>query len=81
MPTDIPKPQAINAVVRFLKCLKAMIRATNCVCVISVEEQLLEPLLAKYLVAQADNVWSLTSFKDHSEMKIGDYDGTFKLLK
>ena len=37
-----PKTQAINSVIRFLKCLKALTRATNCVCVISVEEQLLD---------------------------------------
>lgn len=61
--------------------MKALVRASNCVCVISVEEQLLDPMLAKHLVAHADNVWSLTSFKDHSEMQIGEYDGTFKLVK
>ena len=26
-------------------------------------------------------VLKLTSFKDHTEMKIGDYDGTLRLLK
>lgn len=38
----VPKTQAINSVIRFLKCLKALTRATNCVCLISVEEQLLD---------------------------------------
>ena len=38
----VPKTQAINSAIRFLKCLKALTRATNCVCLISVEEQLLD---------------------------------------
>lgn len=33
------------------------------------------------LTSQADLVLKVTSFKDHSEMKIGDYDGTLRLLK
>ena len=32
----------------------------------------------KYL---ADQVLQVTSFKDHSEMRIGDYDGTLRILK
>jgi hypothetical protein len=48
---------------------------------ISVEEQLLPPTVKNHLVALADSVVSITSFKDHAEMKIGDYDGTLKLLK
>ena len=42
---------------------------------------MLKPTVANHLIALADNVWSITSFKDNAEMKIGDYDGTFKLLK
>ena len=70
-----------QATVRFLKCLRTLIRSTNCVCMISVEEQLLPPTVKNHLVALADSVVSITSFKDHTEMKIGDYDGTLKLLK
>lgn len=70
-----------SSVIRFLKCLKSLVRSTNCVCLISVEEQLLSPIITNHLVALADSVYSITSFKDHAEMKIGEYDGTFKLLK
>lgn len=48
---------------------------------ISCEKKLLDPIIANHLEFNADSVWSLTSFKDHTEMKIGDYDGTFRLLK
>ena len=67
--------------IRFLRNLKALVRATNCVCLISVEESLLKPHLANNLRFLADQVLQVTSFKDHTEMKIGDYDGTLKLLK
>lgn len=58
-----------------------MIRATNGVCLISVEEQLLPNFVNSNLVYLSDLVLQLTSFKDHTEMKIGDYDGTIKLVK
>ncbi len=70
-----------QATIRFLKCLKTLIRSTNCVCIVSVEEQLLPPQIKNHLVSLADSVLSITSFKDHAEMKISDYDGTLKLLK
>ncbi len=34
---NLPKPQAINAAIRFIRCLKSLVIATNCVCLISVE--------------------------------------------
>ena len=71
----------MTALVRFLRNLKTLVRATNCVCVISVEEALLPNFLTNNLVCLADQVLQVTSFKDHAEMKIGDYDGTLKLLK
>ena len=71
----------ITAMVRFLRNLKTLVRATNCVCLISVEESLLKPHLASNLRFLADQILQVTSFKDHSEMKIGEYDGTLKLLK
>ena len=71
----------IAAMVRFLRNLKTLVRATNCVCLISVEESLLKPHLTSNLRFLADQVIQVTSFKDHSEMKIGEYDGTLKLLK
>jgi hypothetical protein len=57
------------------------VRATNCVCLISVDESLLPKFVNTNLISQADLVLKLTSFKDHQEMKIGDYDGTLRLLK
>jgi hypothetical protein len=67
--------------VRFLRNLKTLVRATNCVCLLSVDENLLPKFVADNLVNQADQVLKLTSFKDHSEMRIGDYDGTIRILK
>lgn len=37
--------------------------------------------MANHLVFLADQVLKLTSFKDHSELKIGEYDGTIRLVK
>jgi hypothetical protein len=42
---------------------------------------LLPKFVSANLTSQADLVLKVTSFKDHSEMKIGDYDGTLRLLK
>ena len=67
--------------VRFLRCLKTMIRATNCVCLISVQEGLLSTHLVNNLKYLADQVLQVTSFKDNAEMRIGDYDGTLRVLK
>ena len=48
---------------------------------ISVEESLLSTHLMNNLKYLADQVLQVTSFKDHSEMRIGDYDGTLRILK
>ena len=58
-----------------------MVRATNCVCMISVEESMLAPHLMNNLKYLADQVLQITSFKDHAEMRIGEYDGTLRVLK
>ena len=58
-----------------------MVRATNCVCLISVEESLLTPFLVNNLKYLAEHVLQVTSFKDHAEMRIGEYDGTLRILK
>ena len=44
----------ITAMVRFLRNLKTLVRATNCVCLISVEESLLKPHLTSNLRFLAD---------------------------
>ena len=80
MPPE-PARQDITAMIRFLRNLKALIRATNAVCLISVEESLLNKNLTANMSYLADQVLQVTSFKDHAEMKIGEYDGTLKLLK
>jgi len=67
--------------VRFLRNFKAMVRASNAVCMISVDPKLLSKHLEANLVALADSVYQLTSFKDNPEMKISDYDGTIKIVK
>ena len=67
--------------VRFLKNLKALIRASNAVCIVSVDRELLSPKIFQNLECLGDIVVQLTSFKEHSELKIGEYDGTIKLLK
>mmetsp|Transcript_88179 Transcript_88179/g.121675 ORF Transcript_88179/g.121675 Transcript_88179/m.121675 type:complete len:123 (-) Transcript_88179:51-419(-) len=67
--------------VRFLRNFKAMVRASNAVCMISVDPKLLSKHLEANLIALSDTVLSLTSFKDNPEMKIGDYDGTLKIVK
>ena len=76
-----PTPRDITAIIRFLRCLKTMVRASNCVCLISVEESLLTTHLLNNMKFLADQVLQVTSFKDHSEMRIGDYDGTLRILK
>ena len=70
-----------TSLIRFMRNLKTLVRATNCVCLISVQEQLLPRFVANNLVYLADQVLSITSFKDHAEMRIGDYDGTLRLIK
>ena len=37
--------------------------------------------LCKNLTYLADSVLQITSFKDHAEIKIFDYDGTLRILK
>ena len=76
-----PSVKDITGMIRFLRCLQTLVKATNCVCLISVQESLLQPHLVNNLKYIADQVLQITSFKDHSEMKIGEYDGTLKILK
>jgi hypothetical protein len=84
----------IAKAIRFIRNLKALIRSLNGTCLISVDEDLLPKTLVKILVFLSDSAYKLTSFKgkqrnhiksslsvDHQEMKIGEYDGTIKLLK
>jgi len=78
---DEPTSRDTTSMIRFLRCLKTMVRASNCVCFISVQEGLLSPQLISNLKFLADQVLQVTSFKDNVEMKIGDYDGTLRVLK
>ena len=75
------RDKPLSDAVRFLRSLKALVRSLNGVCLISVDEELLGKSLSNHLTFIADSVFKLTSFKDHLEMKIGDYDGTIKLIK
>ena len=70
-----------HALIRFLRHLKALVRSLNGVCLISLDEDLMSKSMVGHIVYLADTVLKLTSFKDHQEMKIGDYDGTVKILK
>lgn len=65
-----------NQLIRFLRNLKALVRASNLICLISVDPELLSQRIQNNLDNLADIVLKLTSFKEHSELKIGDYDGT-----
>ena len=76
-----PSRSQQTEIIRFLRNLKTLVRATNCVCLISADESLLPKFINANLISQADLVLKVTSFKDHQEMKIGDYDGTLRLLK
>ena len=51
--------------IRFLRNLKALIRASNAVCLIQVDEDLLSTQVFNNLFLTADLVLKLTSFKDH----------------
>ena len=51
-----PTRRDITAIIRFLRCLKTMVRATNCICVISVEESLLSAHLMNNMKFLADQV-------------------------
>ena len=73
--------RTVDESIRFLRSLKSLVRSLNGVCLISVDENLLDKHVKNHLDFLADSVLKLTSFKDHQEMKIGDYDGTIKLLK
>ena len=75
-----------SCLIRFLKNLKALVRASNCACLVSVDPGLLpltqgEPRVQANLENLADVILQLTSFKEQAELKIGDYDGTIKLQK
>eukprot|EP00347_Sterkiella_histriomuscorum_P018973 403343453 len=67
--------------IRFLRNLKSLIRATNGVLMIQVDEDLLSKFVYNNLFFEADLVVKLTSFQDHQEMIIGEYDGTLRFLK
>ncbi len=67
--------------IRFLRNLKTLVRATNCVCFLSVDEELLSKSLLNHTVYLSDLVLKINSFKDHVEMQIGEYDGVIKFLK
>ena len=42
---------------------------------------MLTPHVVSNLKYIADQVLQITSFKDHAEMRIGEYDGTLRVLK
>jgi archaellum biogenesis ATPase FlaH len=68
-------------VVKFVRNLKALMHSVNGVCLITVDEDLLPKTFVPHLTLHADLILKLTSFLDHQELRIGDYDGTLKLLK
>lgn len=70
-----------NALLQFLNNLKALVRTSNAVCMISVDQELISNRIQGNLEYLGDIVLKLTSFKEHQELKIGEYDGTIKLLK
>jgi hypothetical protein len=49
--------------IRFMRNFKAMIRATNAVCVISVDEELMSKWMVNNLIYLSDAVYKITSFK------------------
>ena len=51
------------------------------VCVVSVDPELIGQQIQGNLEYLGDVVLKLTSFKEHSEKKIGEYDGTIQILK
>ena len=67
--------------IRFIRNLKSLVRASNVTCLISVDQELLSDKIRNNLTYWADSVLKLTSFKEHQELKIGEYDGTVKLVK
>ncbi len=48
---------------------------------ISVDQDLLSTKIVNNLGYLGDIVLKLTSFKEHAELKIGEYDGTINILK
>lgn len=48
---------------------------------ISVDQDLLSTKIVNNLWYLGDIVFKLTSFKEHAELKIGEYDGTINILK
>lgn len=53
-----------------MRNLKAMIRATNAVCVICVDEDLLSKNMTNNLIFLADSVLKLTSFKGKYPLRV-----------
>lgn len=70
-----------NGVIRFLRNLKTLARASNMIVLISVDANLVSEQIQHSLEYVGDCVLKLTSFKEHTELKIGEYDGTIQLLK
>lgn len=70
------KQQYQNGLMRFVKNLKALVRASNMTVLISVDSNLLDERVQHSLEHLSDTVIKLTSFKEHSELQIGEYDGT-----
>jgi len=67
--------------IQFLRNLKALIRSSNAVCLISVDEDVLSKYIINSILYLADSVLKITSFKDFTERKIGEYDGTISIIK
>jgi hypothetical protein len=61
--------------------LKALVRQSNAVCLISCDKNLIDQVISNNLEHIGDTVLKLTSFKEHTELKIGEYDGTLQILK
>ena len=49
--------------------------------VLSVDQNLISQALSNKIEYLADAALKLTSFKEHIELKIGEYDGTIQLVK
>lgn len=67
--------------IRFVRNLKTLARASNMTVLISVDANLVGSHIQNSLEHLCDTVIKLTSFKEHTELKIGEYDGTIQLVK
>jgi len=75
------KRNSDSEAIRFFRSLKTLIRQTNGTLLLTVDESMVSPFLMSNIFYLADSVLKLTSFRDHPEMKFGEYDGTLRLLK